>query len=280
MELFDILQEDGTPTGVQKERETVHQNGDLHGSVRIWLIREGTVLLQKRALNKDSYPGCYDVASSGHIDAGEDAITAAIREVQEEINLTITKDDLIPLFTQRLHVDVNQISGRFISNEVNTVYMLRKELNLTSVSGQRSEIDSLRWIPMPDLLTALRENNSNYCIPLSECERVFTYYSQYRQLSYILRTLKEGIRLKEGILKPHLYLHKVEDATLYAFSLSGEEIIKIENSLLQNNGLDHYMWIGVLQKKDGSQFVVAIRDKQSEYKVLTDDLLHVLHLSA
>lgn len=179
MELFDVLREDGTPSGVKKTREKVHQDGDLHGSVRIWLIRDGVVLLQKRALNKDSFPGCYDVASSGHIDAGEDAMTAAIREVQEEINLTIMQKDLTLLFTQRLHIDIQQTRGRFISNEVNTVYLLCEELDITALRGQKSEIDSLKWITMSDLLAALREENSNYCIPLSECERVFAYYSAY-----------------------------------------------------------------------------------------------------
>lgn len=181
MELFDVLQEDGTPSGLQKTREKVHRDGDLHGSVRIWLIRDCQVLLQKRALNKDSFPGCYDVASSGHIDAGEDAMTAAIREVQEEINLTITKEDLTPLFTQRLHVDIQQKCGRFISNEVNTVYLLCKELDITTLRGQKSEIDNLKWITMSDLLAALHEENSNYCIPLSECQRVFAYYSGYQK---------------------------------------------------------------------------------------------------
>ncbi len=181
MELFDVLQEDGTPSGLTKTREKVHQDGDLHGSVRIWLIRDDLVLLQKRVLNKDSFPGCYDVASSGHIDAGEDAMTAAIREVQEEINLTITEEGLIPLFTQRLHVDIEQTKGRFISNEVNTVYLLREGFNIDTLCAQKSEIDCLKWIPMSDLLSALCEENSNYCIPLSECKRVFAYYSDYQK---------------------------------------------------------------------------------------------------
>ena len=39
-EYFDILNPDGTPTGKIKERNAVHHDGDLHGSVHIWLFRE------------------------------------------------------------------------------------------------------------------------------------------------------------------------------------------------------------------------------------------------
>ena len=65
LELFDILNEDGSKTGVVKERGVAHREGALHGTVHIWIVRENDksgydVLLQKRSDNKDSYPGCYD----------------------------------------------------------------------------------------------------------------------------------------------------------------------------------------------------------------------------
>ena len=61
MELFDILNEDGSKTGVVKERGVAHREGALHGTVHIWIVRENDksgydVLLQKRSDNKDSYP--------------------------------------------------------------------------------------------------------------------------------------------------------------------------------------------------------------------------------
>ena len=61
LELFDILNEDGSKTGVVKERGVAHREGALHGTVHIWIVRENDksgydVLLQKRSDNKDSYP--------------------------------------------------------------------------------------------------------------------------------------------------------------------------------------------------------------------------------
>ena len=44
MELFDILNEDGSKTGVVKERGVAHREGALHGTVHIWIVRENDKL--------------------------------------------------------------------------------------------------------------------------------------------------------------------------------------------------------------------------------------------
>ena len=62
MELFDIIHEDGTKSGMIQERGVVHREGLLHGTVHIWIVRENDksgydVLLQKRSVQKDSNRG-------------------------------------------------------------------------------------------------------------------------------------------------------------------------------------------------------------------------------
>ena len=54
MELFDILGEDGKPTGLVRERSVVHEMGTLHQTVHMWVVRkrpDGSydLLVQKRA---------------------------------------------------------------------------------------------------------------------------------------------------------------------------------------------------------------------------------------
>ena len=83
LELFDVRDSEGNVTGVARERELVHLNGDPHGTSHIWVVRANAsggwdVLLQKRSRDKDSYPGCYDVSSAGHLQAGDDFLPAAL----------------------------------------------------------------------------------------------------------------------------------------------------------------------------------------------------------
>ena len=97
MEYLDIVDEMGNPTGEIVEREYAHRHGIRHRTSHVWLLRKKQdveILLQKRSLNKDSYPGCYDISSAGHIPAGSDFETSALRELKEELGVEATKGEL------------------------------------------------------------------------------------------------------------------------------------------------------------------------------------------
>ena len=106
-EYFDLLSPTGEPLGITKERNAVHRDGDWHPSVHIFVVQGDRVLLQRRKWDKESFPGKLDLACTGHVDAGEDYLTAARRELQEELNLSAGADDLRYLFTQKLEVDAD-----------------------------------------------------------------------------------------------------------------------------------------------------------------------------
>lgn len=48
------------------------------------------ILIQKRSMQKDTYPGYYTVSASGHIDKGESYEQAARREMEEELGIDKT----------------------------------------------------------------------------------------------------------------------------------------------------------------------------------------------
>ena len=89
MERLDVVDENGIPTGEVVSRETAHAEGIRHRTSHVWLVRsrggKTQILLQKRCRQKDSWPGCYDISSAGHIPAGVDFVPSAIRELQEEL---------------------------------------------------------------------------------------------------------------------------------------------------------------------------------------------------
>jgi isopentenyldiphosphate isomerase len=51
---------------------------------------KGEVFLQKRSMKKDRQPGLWDSSASGHLASGEDYDTSAVRELQEEIGLSLS----------------------------------------------------------------------------------------------------------------------------------------------------------------------------------------------
>lgn len=84
-EIFDVVNEKDEVIGQETRRE-VHRRGLRHRAVHVLVFnRRGELFLQKRSHKKDNHPGVWDSSSSGHLDAGEDYDTAAVREVWEEI---------------------------------------------------------------------------------------------------------------------------------------------------------------------------------------------------
>lgn len=94
-ELIEIWDASGEPTGQTALKSEAHKRGWFHPTVHIWFYTgSGKVLLQKRSPEKDTFPGLWDVSVAGHIRAGETALEAAEREIQEEIGLHTERRDL------------------------------------------------------------------------------------------------------------------------------------------------------------------------------------------
>ncbi len=127
MEFFDICDENGRPTGQTVERGEAHRTGVLHRTAHVWLIREEAgrtqVLLQKRSLNKDSFPGLYDTSSAGHVPAGSEVLLSALRELEEELGIHARPDDLQYVGRFRIHYEKMFHGGLFRDNEIAWVYV-------------------------------------------------------------------------------------------------------------------------------------------------------------
>ena len=106
MEYFDICDESGLLTGEIIDRETAHRDGILHRTAHVWIVRKKTqgydILLQKRSMEKDSFPGLYDTSSAGHIPTGSEPLPSAIRELKEELGIVssvkLNGGDFVRLF--------------------------------------------------------------------------------------------------------------------------------------------------------------------------------------
>ncbi len=95
MELIDILDEYGKPTGEILPKREVHRHGHFHASTHLWLYtKTGKVVLQLRAAIKPNFPNCWDVSVAGHISSGEDALQTAVREAEEELGIKVQAEHL------------------------------------------------------------------------------------------------------------------------------------------------------------------------------------------
>ena len=88
-EIFDVVDERDEVVG-QAPRNDVHRRGLKHRAVHVLVFNsQGELFLQKRSLMKDCFPGTWDSSASGHLDQGEDYDACALREVREELGVTL-----------------------------------------------------------------------------------------------------------------------------------------------------------------------------------------------
>jgi isopentenyldiphosphate isomerase len=145
-ELVDILDSHGNSTGKTLFKSEAHRRGMFHPTVHVWLYtRGGSLLIQQRAKNKDTYPLLWDVSVAGHIGAGEDIEASAIREVAEEIGLTITQGDLLKIGVFK---SVHRHSQSLVDCEFHHTFLCELKVPLQFLKKQENEVAALKLIPI------------------------------------------------------------------------------------------------------------------------------------
>ena len=90
MELIDVLDENGVATGEILSRKEIHEKGLWHRSIVVAIVNEkNEILLQQRSEEKKTNAGMWDISVAGHISAGQDSLSAAAREINEEVSVLL-----------------------------------------------------------------------------------------------------------------------------------------------------------------------------------------------
>lgn len=173
-EWFDIVDENGHPTGEIVEREYAHRHGIRHRTAHLWLVRERDgrvqVLLQKRSANKDSHPGCYDISSAGHIPAGVDYRPSAIRELKEELGVDGQEKDLVFCADRRVAWDDCFHGQIFRDRQVSRVFLMWKDLPEEAFTVDSNEVESVRWMDLEECCHGVEHDAFCHCIVMEELE--------------------------------------------------------------------------------------------------------------
>ncbi|MFA6917876.1 MAG: NUDIX domain-containing protein [Candidatus Gracilibacteria bacterium] len=178
-EYFDILDENGKQTGKTKLRAEVHRDGDWHKSVDIWIINpKDEVLIQKRSAQKESYPGLWEVSCSGHVNSGESSLDSAIRELMEELGVSVPKEKLQFLFEDKETNITN--NGTFINNEFKEVYLLELDLEIEDYHVQKEEVETVKYINSTELENSIKQNPKEFVSHDMLYEKFFAFLKAKR----------------------------------------------------------------------------------------------------
>ena len=191
MEYLDICNEQGMPTGAVADRDVAHRDGILHRTSHVWVIREldgeVQVLLQKRSMAKESFPGAYDASSAGHIPAGDEPLVSALRELEEELGIRAEPDELTHIGTFRCSYEKVFHGNLFRDNEVRFAFVYQKPVDLNTLKLQESEVDDVRWFSVEEIAAEIRVRQDRICVSEQGLKVLQDYIQQRHSENAIVR---------------------------------------------------------------------------------------------
>ena len=138
-ELWDVYDKDRNLTGRLHRRGDPLATGDYHLTVHVWLQHtDGRFLITKRAPNK-GYAGLWE-CTGGSALAGDDSLTAAVREVQEETGLTVQPEN------GKILLDYQGWDW------FTDVWLFRQSFDLDAVVLQPGETCDYKWVTAEEIL--------------------------------------------------------------------------------------------------------------------------------
>ncbi len=139
MELCDVVDKSGTRMGRVVPRGTKLETGEYYLVVHVWIKDENdNYLIQQRALHLASGPGVWAV-TVGYVQAGEESIAGAIREVKEELGIQLS-----PIHLQKF-------DRHTMENRVEDVWLAEVLRNSVQVSILKTEVADWKWVSKSEL---------------------------------------------------------------------------------------------------------------------------------
>ncbi|MGM0877851.1 MAG: NUDIX hydrolase [Bacillota bacterium] len=160
MEIWDLFDKNRIKTDRVHKRGTPLAEGDYHIVVHVWIRNnKGEILLTKRHQDK-THPNLWE-CTGGSILVGEDSIEGALREVKEEIGISLLRSNGKLVKSER----------RDIYNNFCDVWIFDQSFEISETELQQDEVNDIKWVTRSELDNIY---SSNLLVPtLSYYKKIF-----------------------------------------------------------------------------------------------------------
>jgi len=145
MELWDILDENRNETGRVVERGKSMNTGEYHLVVFAIIINsKGQFIISKRTPNK-TYPNTWEFTGGSAL-AGEDSLSAILREVKEELGVELIKRNGKVLKT------IKYDTGSYFAD----VWLFEQDVDIHDVACQPEEVSEARIVTKKEIIKLIK----------------------------------------------------------------------------------------------------------------------------
>lgn len=135
-EYWDLYDGNGKKTEEKHLRGTKVPTGKYHKVVHVWIQNsKGELLMQKRSDTVDNCPGEW-ATTGGSVQAGEEPLTTAVRELSEELGLTVSAEEMQYCMMVRR------------KDAFCYVYVLKKDVPAEALTLQECEVAAAEWMSL------------------------------------------------------------------------------------------------------------------------------------
>ncbi|HIT53833.1 MAG TPA: NUDIX domain-containing protein [Candidatus Fimivicinus intestinavium] len=146
MEYWDVCDQNGRRTGGIRPKGASYAAGEFHPAIEAWVINSrGEILIQQRSMQCEILPGVWAL-TTGRMLAGESTAQGCIRELREELGITVTPEQLT--FLRRIP------RGELLWD----LYLVRADAALDTLTLQKEEVAQAKWVSPSAFRRLLKEN--------------------------------------------------------------------------------------------------------------------------
>lgn len=145
MELWDVYDVERNKTGKTMVRGEAFEEGAYHMVVHICIFNsKGEMLIQQRQSFKEGWPNLWDITVGGSAVCGDSSQTAAERELQEELGISLNLQGIRPNMT------INFNRG------FDDIYLIEKDIDLSELKLQYEEVQNAKWATKEEILEMIK----------------------------------------------------------------------------------------------------------------------------
>ena len=145
MELWDLYDQNRNPIGKTHIRGEEIPEGCYHLVVHVWIKNtKGEYLISQRSASRPTFPLMWETVG-GAVLAGEDSLTAALREVNEEVGL-----ELLPESGQLVFTCLRSVIGGKQYNDIADVWLFHYDEN-TAPPVVTEEVAQSKWMTVSQI---------------------------------------------------------------------------------------------------------------------------------